>query len=779
MSLTYSAAVEQTITAGEQIHQIVNGTATTEVNVEDGSKVPSIRKALLDNFYFKDPIAWQVGQTENVFNQLRKFTDGSWWYAPSATASNPVSMGSTPVGNSLWKIYDFDAIGKLTPQIRESLRRSYAEAGRNLVAGSFEAGGTLVNANDVLLQERTGKVFSGPSGTVAAGTNPVSGGFVDVSFSAAIHTTTVQRLSSGVYKPGDTVVVSDRDYGRFKVIAGGVPDGFGVISAGNGNTAEFVPINGYGSLKNFGAVENTNVTQALEAGMNYLKLSTLVIPSGSFDINGAFCRRNNLTIIGEKGNLLRQVQPFEGNKVITFINGANESGAFNPNADTTRVENITVTGVNFYRATRQDMTSASDPLQSQHFMSFIRPKNIKVSECSFTGYQGDAVSFTGNETVSIPEHIRVVDNIFDGVDNKNRNAISLITGRDVKILRNKISNTANKYQPGGIDCEPNPYNYNILEDIEISDNIINNAGGTGGCVVIFNRSTHANTSVRDIKILRNKLVQRSPDGGTGGGVSIYVPDYLGTKNIEISENTIDADNRVINIIAKVSGLNITDNVEIKGGASLSVRCPLAGHSQENIKISRNNLSIYGTDGVLKIRTVDGLVIEGNTIHSPSNTPNITIGSSDETVLKNKNITISGNKITKATGVGAVIAEGLFEGASCVFDKNFPNVVNSLPAWVSDNSSIYVSSFNGDTLPVDFPIGESTAALNTATAGNVPNVGGKQGVLKCFKLSNDQPRWVYQRWIPVYTLADSTRVEYHRNADATGTNWSPWIKVTGV
>lgn len=172
MSLTYSAAVEQTITAGEQIHQIVNGTATTEVIVEDGSKVPSIRKALLDNFYFKDPIAWQVGQTENVFNQIRQFTDGSWWYAPSATAIAPISMGSTPVGDPLWRIYDFDAIGKLTPQIRESMRRSYAEAGYNLVDGSFEAGGMLVNSNDVLLHESTGKAFSGPAGPVADGTDP-------------------------------------------------------------------------------------------------------------------------------------------------------------------------------------------------------------------------------------------------------------------------------------------------------------------------------------------------------------------------------------------------------------------------------------------------------------------------------------------------------------------------------------------------------------------------------------------------------------------------------
>ncbi len=62
---------------------------------------------------------------------------------------------------------------------REALRRSYAEAGCNLVDGSFEAGGTLVNANDVMLQERTGKAFTGPAGTVAAGTNPASGGFVD------------------------------------------------------------------------------------------------------------------------------------------------------------------------------------------------------------------------------------------------------------------------------------------------------------------------------------------------------------------------------------------------------------------------------------------------------------------------------------------------------------------------------------------------------------------------------------------------------------------------
>ena len=69
--------------------------------------------------------------------------------------------------------------GALRPSVIEALRRSYAEAGYNLVSGSFQAGFTLVNANDVALDEATGKVFSGVVGTYPAGTSTT--GFVDSS----------------------------------------------------------------------------------------------------------------------------------------------------------------------------------------------------------------------------------------------------------------------------------------------------------------------------------------------------------------------------------------------------------------------------------------------------------------------------------------------------------------------------------------------------------------------------------------------------------------------
>ena len=67
---------------------------------------------------------------------------------------------------------------------REALRRSYAEAGYNLVDGSFEAGGTLVNTNDVLLQEHAGEAYLWKGAypkTVPANSTPATSGGVSAS----------------------------------------------------------------------------------------------------------------------------------------------------------------------------------------------------------------------------------------------------------------------------------------------------------------------------------------------------------------------------------------------------------------------------------------------------------------------------------------------------------------------------------------------------------------------------------------------------------------------
>lgn len=63
--------------------------------------------------------------------------------------------------------------------LREALRRSYAEAGYNLVEGSFETGGKLYTITDVLLHEAVGKAYSWGGSltkTVLANSTPESSG---------------------------------------------------------------------------------------------------------------------------------------------------------------------------------------------------------------------------------------------------------------------------------------------------------------------------------------------------------------------------------------------------------------------------------------------------------------------------------------------------------------------------------------------------------------------------------------------------------------------------
>ena len=105
----FENAVDQVIVDSERLHNVVNGTAVEEVITEDGSVIPTIRKAMLDNIYFKTPpLPWTVGATCTVFNQLYAFKSAAgtqWFYAPSASMDNPVRLPADPTESGYWKIF--------------------------------------------------------------------------------------------------------------------------------------------------------------------------------------------------------------------------------------------------------------------------------------------------------------------------------------------------------------------------------------------------------------------------------------------------------------------------------------------------------------------------------------------------------------------------------------------------------------------------------------------------------------------------------------------------
>ena len=116
----------------------------------------------------KDPI---VGQ-EYDFEPYKYYWDGVKWKT-KGIGYNPVNDLRNEleprISDSESKISDNES------KVFEALRRSYADAGFNLVDGSFVLGGTVNTATDVLLHKADGKAYSYTgtlSHTVAAGSSP-------------------------------------------------------------------------------------------------------------------------------------------------------------------------------------------------------------------------------------------------------------------------------------------------------------------------------------------------------------------------------------------------------------------------------------------------------------------------------------------------------------------------------------------------------------------------------------------------------------------------------
>lgn len=119
------------------------GMAFTRVGTfTDGATITDMRQTLL----------WAVSQGGDGHE-----------YGWTGAFPKVVSAGSTPtqLGAGAWvDRTDVTLRTEITASITESMRRSYAEAGYTLVPGSFETGGTVTTATDVLLYGTEGKAYS-------------------------------------------------------------------------------------------------------------------------------------------------------------------------------------------------------------------------------------------------------------------------------------------------------------------------------------------------------------------------------------------------------------------------------------------------------------------------------------------------------------------------------------------------------------------------------------------------------------------------------------------
>jgi len=122
-----------------------------------------------------------------------------------------------------------------------------------------------------------------------------------------------------------------------------------------------------------------------------------------------------------------------------------------------------------------------------HLVDLRGVRNAKLQRCVLRGFRGDGLYLggqAGDGTARHNDNVLVIENEFDGVNNDNRNGISVIDGDGIVIQRNLFQRCTRPNMPGAIDVEPNSQRFHVVRNIFIGSNRLREIGGNVGAIAI-------------------------------------------------------------------------------------------------------------------------------------------------------------------------------------------------------------------------------------------------------------------------------------------------------
>ena len=314
------------------------------------------------------------------------------------------------------------------------------------------------------------------------------------------------------------------------------------------------PVEGFVSVKEFGAIGDgvTDDTAAIRAAMtasNIVYFPTgnyLIVGTGDFLTDGLQLKSNQ-TVFGD-GFSSAIVQGASSQ----YIMSANQGTGGTPNpAD--NMKSLVIRDLAF-------VNNAGTFSEFKHMLNLNAVSDVVVERCLFKGFQGDGIYLgSGNVggTERHNENIAIRDCVFDGVNNQNRNGISVIDGNGIVIDKNTFTNVSKAGMPGCIDLEPDNFTFPIIRNITIQNNRMFDSLGNGvGLLLGYANNVGASPPI-NIRISNNYMY--GCYGGFGGGAyntpSAATPDC----NWLIDHNTIEASTNSMFLLFSCSGLTVQNN----------------------------------------------------------------------------------------------------------------------------------------------------------------------------------------------------------------------------
>ncbi len=196
-------------------------------------------------------------------------------------------------------------------------------------------------------------------------------------------------------------------------------------------------------------------------------------------------------------------------------------------------------------------------LEHCHLLFLSAVSDVLVENVKFFAFRGDGLYVGSGDSGTAERHNErlVVRNCrFDGVNNENRNGISVLDIDGIVIENCSFEKITKSTMPGAIDFEPNAHAYSIIKNITINNICGSNVGGNVGCIgfIISNviTTTPINILINDIKV-KNYV-------GTGAIVTFLT--YRSPTDTSVENNLI-----ISNLCASAGAmsLNIQDGKRVK------------------------------------------------------------------------------------------------------------------------------------------------------------------------------------------------------------------------
>lgn len=364
----------------------------------------------------------------------------------------------------------------------------------------------------------------------------------------------------------------------------------------------------------------TNDTQAVQQSINTIaraKKGNVVFVKGTYLVD-TIVLNSNVTITGQGWNSIIKHNKY-GYRFCFSIN-PNSEGTPNPKDNK---HDITITNIQFRGSVDEDGFA-----EGIHLLNINAATNVVISKCSFVGWRGDAIYLGSSNVAKTERHnrnITISECSFDGLNNDNRNAISIIDGNEVVITKSSFTNCTRGNMPGAIDLEPDIENsFGIIRNIYITDNDFKNIGGFGGVVsvVLLLGQTDLTTPSENI-VISNNTIDLTGRRAETDGIFLYqiqeVRDATPANRITVSGNSVRNTRRPFKI-SGMKGVVFNNNTfQLSSHAGLvASTMPISSKDKEKcqyIEFRDNTFSDLGSAdgvGIAVLNDVYHLTFIGNT-----------------------------------------------------------------------------------------------------------------------------------------------------------------------